>query len=134
MDFAFPVRTLRTLEGMKGRDVQRLFFEPFDMIVNEYSRIDSSMCQTIEFPFPAALDPARVEDLPLLASHLSDDPGILSMETRFTTSPVLRITYLTTKTAPERIRKALGTPRLNILYESGRREQIENPFQTSFAK
>jgi polyferredoxin len=126
----FPVRYANEhSERITGLDLRKHMFVPDNTTCNNYASYPKQELDILTLAFPDALDAEKAERIPELISHLSNDSGVVRVETRFTREvPEICIYYVRKKTGADAIMMALSKQRLTITYESGATEDVDNPF------
>ncbi len=127
----FPVSsTTPATETITGLAFRKEIFAIDSTTCNDYQTFDAGSLAILKVPFEQGLEPEKAEMIPYLVSHLSNDAGVVRVDTRFPDAvPELWVFYVSAKTNVDNIRNALKSPVLSITYESGDTEDVENPFQ-----
>lgn len=126
---AFAVTAPRvTAATLRGSDLARHFFEPYDATCNTWGSEDTLALAKYDIPTPRV--ETKRDTLPYLVSHMSDDPGIVRLQTLYGASgPTLRFWYNPSRTTPEAILTRLRLPRLYVLFDNDQTGYIPNPFK-----
>jgi len=114
---------------------EQMFFTPTDVSFNNYNKIATEKLFIYEIDFPQAGQPSMLKWIPYLVSHLSNENGIVRMQTQYTPSgPVLKLWFVDGLISPAQITKSLSASTFLVHYESKPDETVKNPFVFVFAK
>jgi hypothetical protein len=110
-------------------EFKNLMFRGYDSEFNGYEQYESNRLSVYTFSMPDAAKPELRTSLDLLASHLSNDEGIVRFTTGFDGTPVGNVYYDRAQTSEAAIRAALENRVLTYFITDSTTEQIPNPFQ-----
>ena len=103
-------------------------FVNYDRLFNDYKDFKNEQLSVLVFPMPEAALPAMRRSFGSLASHLSADPGIVRLSTRYMKAPMGLVFFDPEKTSVEKIRAALVKPQLTVFLNDTDTRDIPNPF------
>jgi len=118
-------------EPIDRGDYISILFEPFARSFNNYDAYDSNVIGI--FSIPMGKNVRLTKRLPYLVSHLSNNDGIVKLETRLNEEykQVLDISYIDTLTNGEEVFDMISADSLKVSYTSGKQELVENMFDFS---
>jgi hypothetical protein len=120
-------------EAIGFGEYQNLMFHGYDDNFNQYEEYEPANLSVFRFPMPEAAQPGLQKKLDLLASHLSNDEGIVRFTTYFDGKAMGSVYYDTAKTSETAVRNALTQSVLTYFVSEDKTEQIPNPFHISFS-
>jgi Pyruvate/2-oxoacid:ferredoxin oxidoreductase delta subunit/copper chaperone CopZ len=112
---------------------QSLIFNSYDDSFNNYEVYELSKLSVYSFPMSDAANPELRKYLDLLASHLSNDEGIVRFRTYFDGNVMGCIYFDAKKTNKAEIKIALTKNILTYFISDSQTEQIPNPFHIDFS-
>ncbi|MBI5217402.1 MAG: 4Fe-4S binding protein [Bacteroidia bacterium] len=122
----------RNTKTITGNTFLQQMFKPFHETFNRYEKRDTSTLSIYEIPMDQAAYPQFNQWLPYLESHLSDDTGVVALETKLSDGcPVARIYFINNYTDSINIFISLSNDSLMVKYKNGDYDKIENPFKFS---
>lgn len=121
------VGKMKTDEIAKG-DYITMLFNPYARIFNDYKQYDSTVIDI--FTIPMGKNTKVASRLNYLVSHLSNDDGIIKLETRLNDEykQMLDILFVDTMTNADRVFGMISADSLSISYTSGKKENVANMF------
>jgi ferredoxin len=109
-------------------EYRKRMFTPYNSEFYIYEDYSSNELQVFVFPMPEADDSKLSGYRSWLASHLSDDEGIVRFATYFTTQPMGFIYYDPLKTNEKNIRNHLISRKIKVFFNDTEFTTEENPF------
>ena len=106
---------------------QRMF-KTYDCEFNRYSSHKQEKLSAFVFPMPEAAVLRFRRAFGLLSSHLSADNGVVRFSTRFLDVPSGIVLFDPSATDIEKVKKALGQPKLTVFLTSDKTKEFTNPF------
>lgn len=105
------------------------FIQTYDSKFNKYDSYKENELSEYKIAMPQAAEITKVDSIAYLVSSISTDNGIVRFSTNINEDGVFAfITFVKNKTTEEKIYKELNIKLLNILYDDGTREMLNNPF------
>jgi len=105
-------------------------YEPVSLTFNGFEEYSADQLETIEFDFHDSADPGVVDMPWYLLSHLSNDNGVVSFESKATNHGfVLLLKIVKAKTSKQRIDKLINEPVLKVHLSDGTEESVPNPYK-----
>ncbi|MDF1572984.1 MAG: 4Fe-4S binding protein [Bacteroidales bacterium] len=114
----------------KGAYIVQLF-DPFVRDFNDAKKYDSTVISI--YSIPMGKNARLTKRLPYLVSHLSNNDGIIRLETRLNEEykQVIDISYIDTMTNALEVFGMISADSLKVSYTSGKQEMVENMFDFS---
>lgn len=108
-----------------------LLFDPFARSFNQYENYDSTVIDI--FSISMGKNTKLTKRLPYLVSHLSNNDGVVKLETRLDDAhkQVMDISFVDTMTNGEKVFEMIRADSLNVSYTSGKKATVENMFDFS---
>lgn len=108
-----------------------LLFDPYSRAFNDYDTYDTTVVSI--FTLPMGKNAKLAKRLPYLTSHLSNNDGIVKLETRLDDSfkQVLDISYIDTVTHADEVLGMILADSLKVSYTNGRQAMVANMFDFS---
>ncbi len=121
------VGKLKMDEVERGEYIKMLF-SPYARIFNDYDTYDTTVVDV--FTIPMGKNTKVAKRLNYMVSHLSNDDGIIKLETRLNEEykQVLDISYVDSMTNANNVFEMMTTDSLSISYTSGKKENVANMF------
>ncbi len=108
----------------------RMFVPVTDVSFNKYEIYPDEEVLVYELPFGQAADPRMQQWIPFLVSHMSNDDGIVRLQTEFTEEgSVVKIWFVNDLTNVEKINSLLKAPEFIVHYPDKSTKKIKNPFR-----
>jgi hypothetical protein len=120
--------TGETRNAIRYAEFKSLIFHGYDSDFNGYEQYEARELSIFRFPMPDAEDPVLRKQLDVLASHLSNDEGIVRFSTAFDRIAVGEVYYDASKTNEGAIKSSLTKSALTYFISDSTTEQIPNPF------
>ena len=106
------------------------FLQTTDISFNKYEIYTDDKMLVYTLPFEQTADPEMLQWIPYLVSHVSNDDGIVRLQTSFTESgPVLRLWFVNSLTTVEKINSLLKAPEFTVHYPDKSVKKVKNPFR-----
>ncbi|MEI8049136.1 MAG: 4Fe-4S binding protein [Bacteroidota bacterium] len=106
------------------------FLQTTDISFNKYESYTDDKMLVYTLPFEQAANPEMLQWIPYLVSHVSNDDGIVRLQTSFTESgPVLRLWFVNSLTTVEKINSLLKAPEFTVHYPDKSVKKVKNPFR-----
>jgi polyferredoxin len=106
------------------------FLQTTDISFNKYKSYTDDKMLVYTVPFEQAANPEMLQWIPYLVSHVSNDDGIVRLQTSFTESgPVLRLWFVNSLTTVEKINSLLKAPEFTVHYPDKSVKKVKNPFR-----
>jgi Pyruvate/2-oxoacid:ferredoxin oxidoreductase delta subunit len=114
----------------RGEYVAKLF-DPYVRTFNDAKQYDSTVISI--YSVPMGKNARLTKRLPYLVSHLSNNDGIIKLETRLDEEykQVMDISYIDTITNALEVFGMISADSLKVSYTSGKQEMVENMFDFS---
>lgn len=114
----------------KGTYISHLF-DPYARTFNEFKKYDSTVVSV--YTIPMGKNVRLAKRLPYLVSHISNNDGIIKLETRLNDNykQVIDISYIDTMTNAEEVFGMISADSLKVSYTSGKQEMVPNMFDFS---
>jgi len=114
----------------KGAYIATLF-DPYMRAFNDAKKYDSTVINI--YSIPMGKNTRLTKRLPYLVSHLSNNDGIIKLETRLDEAykQVIDISYIDTMTNALEVFGMISADSLKVSYTSGKQEMVENMFDFS---
>lgn len=111
-----------------------LLFSPYKKSFNDFVQFDSTVVSV--FSVPMGKNAKLAKRLPYLVSHLSNDDGVIMLETALDEEykQMMEISFVDTMTNEDRIFEMISADSLLVSYTSGKQAMVENMFQFEVAK
>lgn len=121
------VGKLSTSNLSRGEYINMLF-DPYAKTFNDFAIYDSSVVST--FTLPLGKNARLSKRFSYLVSHLSNDDGIIKMETKLDDEykQVVDFFYVDSMTNADNVFNMVNADSLSITYTSGKKEKVENMF------
>lgn len=105
-----------------------LLFTPYARIFNDYKLYDSTVVSA--FTVPMGKNAKMASRLNYLVSHLSNEDGIIRLETKLDEEykQIMEVSFVDTMTNAERVIEMINADSLSISYTSGKKENVPNMF------
>jgi polyferredoxin len=107
---------------------RRLIFNGYDNRFNSYEKYKPEKLSVYSFPMPQAADAELTKSLELLASHLSNDEGVVRFRTYFDGVAMGSVYFDPAKTNETAIKASLSKKVLTYFITDTETEQAPNPF------
>jgi ferredoxin len=109
-------------------DYIKLLFNPYEKVFNDYKLYDSTVVDVIRLPL--GKNAKLVKRFSYLVSHLSNDDGIIKMETMLDDElkQMLQVSFVDSMTTGDRVIELIKADSLSISYTSGKKENVANMF------
>ncbi len=104
-------------------------FSPYKRIFKEFKEADKSDVKIYEIGMPGLASTAVRRYLPYLSSHISNQDGILGLESFYHSQPVGWIYYDGTQIDTAQIRSLLEEPQMTVNFSNGETRKVDNPFK-----
>jgi polyferredoxin len=129
MDFAVNEKN-RTAGAIPAHEFYARFVPVTDVSFNKYDSFPTDQLMIYEIPFAQATDPEMQQWIPYLVSHLSNNDGIVRVQTVFPEEgPTLRIWFAGKLTDASSISSLLIREEFTVHYPDKTIKKIKNPFQ-----
>ena len=108
-----------------------LLFDPYARSFNQFENYDSTVVDI--FSIPMGKNTKMTKRLPYLVSHLSNNDGVVKLETRLDEAhkQVMDISYIDTMTTGEKVLEMISADSLHVSYTSGKKATVANMFDFS---
>lgn len=114
--------------SMERGEYIRLLFSPYSRSFNKFKQYESAVLDTLSLPM--GKNSRMNKRLPYLSSHVSNNDGIVKLETRLNEEykQVLDVFYVDSMTNSADVLEMVCADSLMITYSNGRKEKVENMF------
>lgn len=128
-DLNFEVETSPVKIGMvNSKSYLSHIFQGYNRSFNEYESREPENLAILEIDCPDVKHPMKRRYLPYFVSHISNDEGIVRMETAYTGLPVARFYFDPAKTDTAKIMEIISMPKMQVTFSSGETREYDNPF------
>jgi NAD-dependent dihydropyrimidine dehydrogenase PreA subunit len=130
LDLNFNVRTGPEILGeIDTQDFLQHIFNPFVQKFSTFKTVPPDSILILETGMPGLENPQVRRFLPYLASHISQNDGILGIETFYSQKPLTWIYYHPALADTGAIMDLIRNPRMTVTFSSGDVREFDNPFQ-----
>ncbi len=103
-------------------------FTPYSRLFDKFKTTPKDSIRILQATVPNLENSQIRRFLPYLTSHLSQDEGVVGVETFFRDQPVLWVYYHSAQTDTSAIMSLLKKPKMRVTFSNGKVEEYENNF------
>jgi hypothetical protein len=119
----------KLLETVSAEHFNSLMFESYELEFNNYETTDRKKIHLYEIGMPEAANPLLMENMDYLVSALSNEEGILRVQTLMKDRPVLQILFDKEKLSPAKMEAILFADTLTYFVDEKTMGKKENIFR-----